>query len=64
MKQWAPRCGLTIRSAALVKGDVRLPLPVGKTQYFELEPFTHWPGNETEEITPGEWRLFKCGPTA
>ncbi|WP_382325428.1 hypothetical protein ACFJI0_13155 [Hydrogenophaga sp. UC242_53] len=49
-------------TATLVKGDVRLPLPVGKTQHFELEPFTHWPGNKTEEITPEERRLFQYGP--
>jgi hypothetical protein len=51
-------------TATLVKGDVRLPLPVGKTQHFELEPFTHWPGNKTEEITPEERRLFQYGPQA
>jgi hypothetical protein len=51
-------------TATLVKGDVRLPLPVGKTQHFELQPFTHWPGVKTEEITPEERRLFQYGPQA
>jgi hypothetical protein len=51
-------------TATLVKGDVRLPLPVGKTQYFELEPFTHWPGNKTEAITPEARHLFLYGPPA
>lgn len=49
-------------TASLVKGNVRLPLPVGKTQHFVLEPFTHWPGNKTEELTPEERRLFQNGP--
>jgi hypothetical protein len=49
-------------TAVLVKGDVRLPLPVGKTQHFELEPFTHWRGNKSEEITPDERKLFQMGP--
>jgi len=51
-------------TATLVKGDVRLPLPVGKTQHFELEPFTHWPGNKTEAITPEVRHLFLYGPPA
>ncbi|WP_297400036.1 hypothetical protein [Hydrogenophaga sp.] len=51
-------------TATLVKGDVRMPLPVGKTQHFELEPFTHWPGNKTEAITPEARHLFLYGPPA
>lgn len=49
-------------TAFLVKGDVRLPLPVGKTQHFELEPFTHWPGNASDEVTPEMRKLFQFGP--
>jgi hypothetical protein len=49
-------------TAFLVKGDVRLPLPVGKTQHFELAPFTHWQGNKSEEITPEVRKLFQMGP--
>ncbi len=51
-------------TANLVKGDMRLPLPVGKTQHFVLEPYTHWPGNKAEDITPEERRLFQLGPDA
>ena len=51
-------------TASLVRGEVRLPLPVGKTQHFVLEPYTHWPGNKSEEITPQERRLFQLGPDA
>lgn len=51
-------------SANLVKGDVRLPLPVGKTQHFALEPFTHWPGMKSEEVTSKQRRLFAEGPGA
>ena len=49
-------------TASVVKGDMRLPLPVGKTQHFVLEPYTHWPGNKSDEITPEERRLFQLGP--
>lgn len=49
-------------TAFLVKGDVRLPLPVGKTQHFELEPFTHWPGNASNSISPEVRKLFQMGP--
>lgn len=49
-------------TAFLVKGDVRLPLPVGKTQHFELEPFTHWPGNSSDSISPEVRKLFQFGP--
>lgn len=49
-------------TAFLVKGDVRLPLPVGKTQHFELEPFTHWPGQKSERLTPEMRKLFHMGP--
>jgi hypothetical protein len=49
-------------TAFLVKGDVRLPLPVGKTQHFELEPFTHWPGNPSDSISPEMRKLFQFGP--
>ncbi|WP_382154968.1 hypothetical protein [Hydrogenophaga sp. ANAO-22] len=51
-------------TATLVKGDVRLPLPVGKTQHFELEPFTHWPGTKSERLSPESRRLFQYGPQA
>lgn len=51
-------------TAALVKGDVRLPLPVGKTQHFELEPFTHWPGTKSERLSPELRQLFQYGPPA
>lgn len=49
-------------TASLVKGDRRVPLPVGKTQHYELEPYTHWLGNKSGEITPEERRLFLLGP--
>ena len=51
-------------TASVVKGDMRVPLPVGKTQHFVLEPYTHWPGNKTEQITPEQRRLFQLGPDA
>jgi hypothetical protein len=51
-------------TATLVKGDVRLPLPVGKTQHFELEPFTHWPGIKSERLPPDMRKLFQYGPQA
>lgn len=34
-------------TATLIKGDQRIPLPIGKTQFFDLEPFAHWPGQAT-----------------
>ena len=49
-------------TASLVKGDVRLPLPVGKTQHFAQEPFTHWRGKKTEKIAPEVRKLFQQGP--
>lgn len=49
-------------AATLVKGDVRLPLPVGKTQYFPLRPNAYWPGTDGPE--PKMLKLFKEGPPA
>lgn len=49
-------------TAFLVKGDVRLPLPVGKTQHFELEPYTHWAGQKSERLPPEMRKLFQMGP--
>lgn len=51
-------------TATLVKGEVRLPLPVGRTQHFVLEPFTHWPKVKTERLTPEMRELFQYGPPA
>ncbi|NDF45230.1 MAG: hypothetical protein EB125_05960, partial [Betaproteobacteria bacterium] len=51
-------------TASLVKGDLRLPLPIGKHQHFFLEPYTHWPSIKTEEISPEVRRLFQHGPGA
>ena len=50
-------------TASLVKGTMRLPLPVGKTQHFELEPYTHWPGDTSESVTPEMRKLFQYGPS-
>ncbi len=49
-------------TAFLVKGDLRLPLPVGRVQHFELEPHTHWPGQTSEKQTPARRALFQLGP--
>lgn len=47
-------------TAALVKGAVRVPLPVGRTQHAELEPYAYWPGNPTP---PADViKLFQEGP--
>ena len=51
-------------TASVVKGDMRLPIPVGKTQHFALEPHTHWPGNKSEDLSPEVRRLFQLGPEA
>ena len=51
-------------TAFLVKGDVRLQLPVGKTQHFELEAHTHWPGQKSERLPPEMRKLFQLGPKA
>jgi Protein of unknown function (DUF2931) len=49
-------------TATLVKGDVRLPLVVGRTQYFALNPHAHWPKQKTPE--PDVRQLFLSGPPA
>ena len=49
-------------SAFLVKDDRRLPLPVGRVQHFKLEPFTHWAGQTSDEVTPEMRKLFQMGP--
>ncbi len=47
-------------TANLVKGTVRVPLPVGRTQHFELEPYAYWSGNPTP---PADViKLFQEGP--
>lgn len=46
--------------ATLVKGAVRVPLPVGRRQHFELEPFAYWSGNPTP--APDVIKLFQDGP--
>jgi len=47
-------------TASLVKGEVRLPLPVGRTQHFALNPWAHWPKQPTPE--PEIRQLFQYGP--
>jgi len=37
---------------------------VGRTQHFVLEPYTHWPGQKTDEIKPEVKRRFLLGPDA
>jgi len=51
-------------TASLVKGDMRLPLPIGKRQHFALEPNTHWPAQRTEKMKPEVVKLFQYGPDA
>jgi len=47
-------------TASLVRGNKRMPLPVGRTQYFALKPDAHWPGQETPK--PEVVKLFREGP--
>jgi hypothetical protein len=47
-------------TASLVKDEVRLPLPVGRTQHFALNPWAHWPKQPTPE--PAIRQLFQYGP--
>lgn len=49
-------------TAFLVKGERRIPLPVGRVKHFELEPFTHWAGQTSERLTPEMRKLFQLGP--
>jgi hypothetical protein len=49
-------------TANLVKGTTRLPLPVGRTQHFDLKPYTRWPGQKTDEIKPEVARRFLNAP--
>jgi hypothetical protein len=49
-------------TASLVKGTVRVPLPVGRTQHFSLEPYAYWNGNPTPSAEV--IRLFQEGPPA
>ena len=47
-------------TASLVKGPVRVPLPVGRTQHFALEPYAYWDGNPTPSAEV--IKLFQEGP--
>jgi len=47
-------------SATLVRGNKRVPLPVGRTQYFPLNPHAHWPEQATP--APDVVKLFQEGP--
>jgi hypothetical protein len=49
-------------TASLVKGTVRVPLPVGRTQHFALEPYAYWDGNPTPSAEV--IKLFQEGPPA
>ena len=49
-------------TATLVKGPQRISLPVGKTQFFDLEPNVFWPGNPAP---PAEFiQLLQSGPAS
>ena len=47
-------------TAALVKGNQRIPLPVGKVQRFALQPGAHWNGQPSPP--PEIIKLFQTGP--
>ncbi len=47
-------------AASLVKGLVRVPLPVGRTQHAELQPYAYWSGNPTPSAEV--IKLFQEGP--
>lgn len=49
-------------TASLIKGNVRLPLVVGRTQHFVLNPHAHWPQQDTPK--PDIRQLFLSGPPA
>ncbi|MFG6449825.1 hypothetical protein ACG0Z6_16535 [Roseateles sp. BYS180W] len=47
-------------TATLVRGEKRLPLPVGKVTTFPLAPGAHWEGMDSP--SPELAKLFREGP--
>jgi hypothetical protein len=43
-----------------VKAQQRIKLPIGKTQFFDLEPNAFWPGNPSP--SPQVIQLLQNGP--
>ena len=47
-------------AATLIKNELRIPLPVGKAQLFDLEPFADWLGQDTP--APDVIKRLQGGP--
>lgn len=49
-------------TATLIKGEQRINIPIGRTQFFDLEPYAHGPGQATPK--PEVIKLLQNGPSA
>jgi len=49
-------------TATLIKGEQRINIPIGDTQFFDLEPYAHGPGQPTRK--PEVVKLLQNGPEA